>query len=317
MHAFTEVLRALQITGGVFLEAEFSAPWCVSARIGPEDCGPYGAVPLSLIAFHYVITGELKVAVSGQAPVTTHAGDIIILPRNDYHILGSDLDIMPVSAERLIESHATGEMARIRYGGGGNNSRIICGFLGTPNRTEPVLSLLPTVIKVAVSEGALGPWVESSFRLAAAEMAQGVVQSPATLVRLAELLFVESVRHYLDSLPDDENAWLLHAGDVKLSTALRLMHSRIEHPWTTDELAREAGMSRSSFAAHFTQSLQESPMRYLTRLRLSKACRLLQQATSSISRVSSQVGYDSEAAFNRAFKREFGLPPAEWRKSKT
>lgn len=315
MHAFTDVLRALQVTGGVFLEAEFSAPWCVSAQVGPEDCGPYGAVPLSLIAFHYVITGEFKLAVSGQAPLTTRAGDIIILPRNDYHILGSDLDIMPVSADKLIESHAAGGLAHIRYGGDGEGSRIICGFLGTPNRTEPVLSLLPTVMKVAVSQGALGPWVESSFRLAAEEMAQGVMQSPETMARLAELLFVESVRHYLDSLPEEENAWLRHAGDARLGTVLRLMHSRMEHPWTTEELAGEAGMSRSSFATHFTRSMQESPMRYLTRLRLNNACRLLQQPTSSISRVCGQVGYDSEAAFNRAFKREFGLPPAEWRKS--
>jgi len=171
-------------------------------------------------------------------------------------------------------------------------------------------------MKVAVSQGALGPWVESSFRLAAEEISQGVVQSPDTLARLVELLFVESVRHYLDSLPEEENSWLLHAGDVRLSAALRLMHNRMEHPWTIDELAREAGMSRSSFAARFTESMQESPMRYLTRLRLNKACRLLQQPTSSISRISGQVGYESEAAFNRAFKREFGLPPAEWRRSK-
>jgi len=130
------------------------------------------------------------------------------------------------------------------------------------------------------------------------------------------LLFTESVRHYLNSLPEEEHTWLLHAGDVKLGAALRLMHSRMEHPWTTDELAREAGMSRSSFTAQFTRSMKQSPIRYLTRLRLNKACRLLELANSSISRVSGQVGYDSEAAFNRAFKREFGLPPAEWRKSK-
>lgn len=315
MHAFTEVLRALQVSGGVFLEAEFSAPWCVSARIGPEDCGPYGPVPLSLIAFHYIISGKLEVAVSGQPPISLTGGDIVILPRNDYHILGSNLEIMPASADRLIESHAAGDLARLHYGGGGEESRIICGFLGTPNRREPVLSLLPAVMKVAVSQGALGPWVESSFRLAAEEMAQGVVQAPETMARLAELLFVESVRHYLNSLPEEESAWLIRAGDIKLTAALGLMHSRMEHPWTSDELAREVGMSRSSFASRFTESLNESPMRYLTRLRLSKACRLLQQTGSAISRISGQVGYDSEAAFNRAFKREYGLPPAEWRRS--
>jgi AraC-like DNA-binding protein len=315
MHAFTEVLRALQITGSVFLEAEFSAPWCVSARIGPEDCSPYGPVPLSLIAFHYVVTGEAKVGVSGQAPVITRAGDIIILPRNDYHILGSDLDIMPVSADKLIETHASNDLAQIRYGGGGEPSRIICGFLGTPNRSEPVLSLLPAVMRVSVSEGALGPWVESSFHLAAEEVSRGVAQSPDTLARLAELLFVESVRHYLNTLPEEDSAWLVRSGDVRLTAALGLLHSRMDHPWTTDELAREVGMSRSSFATRFTEALNESPMRYLTRLRLGKACRLLQQPASVISRISGQVGYDSEAAFNRAFKREFGMPPAEWRKS--
>ncbi len=315
MNSFPDVLRSLQISGGVFLEAEFSAPWCVSARVGPEDCGPYGAVPKSLIAFHYVLGGELKVAVSGQAPLTAEKGDIIILPRNDYHILGSDLGIMPVSAEKLIESHAAGDLARIRYGGGGEHSRIICGFLGTPNQTEPVLSLLPAAMKVAVSQGALGPWVESSFRLAAEEIANGIGQSPEMLARLAELLFVESVRHFLATLPEDESAWLQQVVDSKLGTALQLMHSRIEHPWTTEELAREAGMSRSTFATRFTRTMNESPMRYLARLRLNKARRLLQQPASSIARISSQVGYDSEAAFNRAFKREFGLPPAEWRRN--
>jgi AraC-like DNA-binding protein len=272
-------------------------------------------VPKSLIAFHYVLSGKLKVGVSGQAPLTARGGDIIILPRNDFHILGSDLDILPVSAEKLIETHVAGDLARIFYGGGGEHSRIICGFLGTPNQTEPVLSLLPAAMKVAVSQGALGPWVESSFRLAAEEIANGIGQSPEMLARLAELLFVESVGHYLASLPEEESAWLLRVADVRLAAALQLMHSRIEHPWTTEELAREAGMSRSSFAAHFTRTMNESPMRYLARLRLNKARRLLQQPASSISRVSSQVGYDSEAAFNRAFKREFGLPPAEWRRS--
>ncbi|HET6564594.1 MAG TPA: AraC family transcriptional regulator [Xanthomonadales bacterium] len=317
MQAFTEVLRALQINGSVFLEADFTAPWCVSSKIGPEDCGPYGPVPLSLISFHYIIAGQLKLAVAGQPPVNLQGGDIVILPRNDFHILGSDLSIMPINADKLIESHAAGDLAQIRYGGGGERCRIICGYLGTPNRTEPVLSLLPTVMKVAVNEGALGPWVESSFRLAAEEMSHGVVQSNETLGRLAELLFVESVRHYLNSLPEEDSAWLVRAADSRLTAALGLMHRSPEHPWTTDELAREVGMSRSSFAARFTESLEETPMRYLTRLRLAKACRLLQQPGAVIARISRQVGYESEAAFNRAFRRELGLPPAEWRRAHT
>lgn len=315
MDPFKDILSAMHCTGGIFLDAEFTAPWCVSSRIGPDDCKPFSPIPRSLIALHFVCAGRLMLEVDGLPPVALERGDIVALPRNDHHRLGSHLNLVPISADSLIQAGTDGRLAHIDYGGGGEMTRIVCGFLGTDRLHDPVLAMLPKVLKLRVEEGAAETWIESSFRFAAQETTVGLTQSPNVLTRLSEALFIDAVRRYLNALPIEMSGWCAGMRDTKIAHALSLLHGRMKHSWTTEELALQVGMSRSAFAERFTRVIGESPMRYLAQHRLLSASQRLKESSDSIARISFDVGYESEAAFNRAFKREFGAPPATWRKT--
>jgi AraC-like DNA-binding protein len=312
--AILDILHTTRLTGGIFLDAEFTAPWCVSARIGPDDCTPFTPEPVNIIAYHYVSAGRVLLGIEGQQPVTVEAGEIVVLPRNDAHRIASDLSLPPVSAESLIQPTADGGLARICHGGGGERARLWCGFLGNDTPNDPLLRILPPVLKVGVTDAASGGWIESSLAFAARELAADRVRSPELLARLAELLFMEAVRRYLTSLPEGQRGW--HAGvrDPVVARALALLHGGMQQRWTAEGLAREVGLSRSALAERFTRIMGEPPIRYLARQRLQVAAQRLKASAESIPRIAFSVGYESEAAFNRAFKREFGVPPAAWRK---
>jgi AraC-like DNA-binding protein len=316
MDALSDVLRFVRLMGGVFLDAEFSAPWCVTSQVGPEDCRAFLTDPDHLIAYHYVVTGRLLLQVDGEPPIGVEAGEAVLLPRNDPHLLGSELALNPVSAHDLILPPADGGLARIVHGGGGAATRIVCGFLGSEARHDPLLATLPKVLKLNVREGAAGNWIESSFRFAANEVAAGRAGSGTVLSKLSELLFVEAVRRYIATLPPEERGWLAGLRDPVVGRGLALLHARPAYPWTAEELAREVGLSRSAFAERFTSLIGEPPMRYLTLWRMQCAARWLRDGRMPISRIAFDVGYESEAAFNRAFKREFNVPPAAWRKQR-
>lgn len=313
MDAAAEILRTMRLACGIFLEAEFTAPWCVSSRIAPEDCGPFAPVPRSVIALHFVSAGQALLQVADEAPLALEQGDIVALPRNDRHVIGSRLDLAPVDTHSLIQPGCDGRLACIRHGGGGPVARIVCGFLGTDRPNDPVLAMLPRVMKLRVEGGPDAAWIESSFRFAAQESAVSPDRSPEVLTRLAEVLFVDAVRRYLATLPPNLSAWCAGMLDARIATALALMHGRLQHRWTTEALARETGLSRSAFAERFTRTLGASPMRYLVRQRLLAASQRLRDEQGPVGRIAFDAGYESESAFNRAFKREFGMTPAAWR----
>jgi AraC-like DNA-binding protein len=312
--SYSDILSAMHITGGIFLDAEFTAPWCVTSSVGPEDCSQFTSIPpRSVIAFHYVSDGSLHLSAAGDR-VVVEKGEIVVLPRNDDHFLGSNLDLPAILGESLIQPGVNGGLAHISHGGGGEKTTVVCGYLGTARPNDPVLQLLPRILTMRIEEGAMGSWIDSSFRLAAKEMAAGRLRSPEMLSKLAELLFGQAVQQFLRQMPPESNAWREGIRDPKLAQALGLLHGRTRHRWTTEELAEEVGMSRSAFADRFTKVLGDPPMRYLAKLRLQGAARALAESDHSIARVAFDVGYESEAAFNRAFKREFGSPPSNWRK---
>jgi AraC-like DNA-binding protein len=314
MDALLDILRATRLTGAIVLEAEFTAPWCVTSQIAPEDCAPFVAEPVNIITYHYVSAGALLLEVDDQAPVAVTRGELVVLPRNDPHRLGSALSRRPVNAHDLIQPAADGGLARIAHGGGGERTHILCGFLGNDTPNDPLLRILPAVLKVAFAESAAANWIESSMTFAARELAAGRVKSPATLAKLAELLFMEAVRRYLTSLPDEQSGWRAGVRDPIVGRALGLLHARMNQRWTAEALAREVGLSRSALAERFTRVMGEPPIRYLAQQRLQAAAQRLKSSSDSIARIAFQVGYESEAAFNRAFKREFAVPPATWRK---
>lgn len=314
MDEVLDILRALRLTGGVFLESRFTAPWCVIARLGPEDCSPFLPQPRSVIAYHYVSAGRLLLAVDGAAPVAVESGELVVLPRNDEHRMGSTLDAPSTEAATLVQQIAEGGPARIDHGGGGAETRLLCGFLGSASADDAVIACLPRVLKINVAEGVSGGWIESSFRLAAQELGSGNGRSAALLEKLAELLFMEAVRRYLAGLPPEESAWAGALGDRAVRRAVALLHGSLTRRWTAEALAREVGVSRSAFAERFTRALGVPPMRYLVARRLETAAERLRGTQDGLGRIALEVGYESEAAFNRAFKRRFGAPPATWRR---
>jgi AraC-like DNA-binding protein len=315
MDAALEVLRTIQLSGGIFLDAEFTAPWCVASQVTPEDCRPFTPVPKRIVAYHYVSAGRLLLRVGQQPAVAVQAGQIVVLPRNDPHLIGSGLDCPAITAEALIQPAAEGGLARIVHGGGGEATRVLCGFLHSETPGDPLIGSLPSVMTLDVAAGATGPWIESSFRFAANELAAGEVCSPALLARLAELLFIEAVQRYLTGLPPEQRAWVAGLGNPFVSRALACLHDQPQHHWTTEVLARRVGLSRSAFAEHFTELVGMPPMRYLAQLRMQLAARRLRESPAPIGQIALETGYESEASFSKAFKRAYGTPPATWRRA--
>ncbi len=313
MNPLSDVLRSMRLTGGIFLRGEFTAPWCVSARVGPHECEPFGPVPRNIIAYHYVAKGGMQLRVPDRAELQVAAGEIVLLPRNDPHVLASGPGLPVVDVDDLVEPAPDGGLARLSWGGGGAETEFYCGFLGNDTPSDVLLSALPPVLHLKVPEPT-GEWIDSTFRFAELALAGGGERSAAVLGRLAELLFEEAVHGHVAALPQAEKGWLAGLRDPYIGRALALMHERPDRHWTTEILAAEIGLSRSAFATRFTGLIGDPPMRYLGKWRMQRAARRLAETRDTIAQIAFDAGYDSEAAFNRAFKRNFGAPPATWRR---
>ncbi|MBX3705997.1 MAG: AraC family transcriptional regulator [Pseudomonadales bacterium] len=314
MDALVDMLQTLRLNGGLFLEAEFTAPWCIRAQVGPEDCAPHAPVPRHIIAYHYVFGGEMLLQVADAAPVRVGPGQIAVLPRNDVHRMGSSLTRRAVTADSLIEPGTAGALARIVHGGGGAPTRLYCGFLGSEMAHHPVLSILPAVLVLDATDAASGDWVERSLRFAVETRAAGGVLSPHLVGRVAELLFLDSVRRYVERLEGDRG-WNPDLLDARVAKVLALLHGDLRQRWTSDRLAERAGLSRSAFAERFTRAVGEPPMRYLARLRLERAAERIANGSDPVARIAYEVGYESESAFTRAFTRAYGAAPTTWRRN--
>jgi AraC-like DNA-binding protein len=315
--ALSDVLQVVRLFGGVFLHAEFTEPWCLESQVKSDDCGALLPRVDHVILYHYVVSGRMRLQVDGVPATELGPGEAVIMPRNDPHRMGSDLSLRPADSHDLIQTATDGGLATIRHGGGGEQTRLVCGFLGCSNLADhPLLRSLPPVLRIDTRRGTAADWIRISFEFAADEIAAGRAGSDMVLAKLSELLFVEAVRRHVDSLPPDQSGWLAGLKDPFVARALMLIHGRLGEPWTVDELARQIGLSRSALADRFTRLIGEPPMHYLARWRLQVAAQRLSSSHEPTVRIAYEVGYESEAAFNRAFKRLFGLPPASWRKGR-
>lgn len=298
----------------MFLEAQFSAPWCINGKISAEDCKPFQVAPRHVIASHFVASGQMQLRVGAGEAVAVRAGELVLLPHNDAHIFGSELGVAPVSARDVMQPAPLGDIARIEHGGNGETTQVLCGFLGTDDTFGPLLSSLPSVLKVDLRATASGAWIESSFRFAVSQIAAGRVGSTTVIAKLSELLFVEAVTHYIAGLPEDRQGWLAGLRDPNIGRALTLLHGSPAKAWSAEALAADVGMSRSGFAERFTSLVGQPPMQYLTFWRMHLAAQKLRDSRDTIAQVGFSVGYESEAAFSRAFKRQYGDSPAAWRR---
>jgi AraC-like DNA-binding protein len=314
MDALSDVLRIVGLTGGVFMDAEFTEPWSVTGKLAPELCRPFMVQPRQVVCFHYVVEGGFELQVEDGAALEISAGQAVMLPRNDVHVFGSQAGLQPVSAGELITAPDPLGVFKIRHGGGGARTRLVCGFLGGNDQLQPLLDGLPAALKIDFAALPGGDWIGGTFAYAAQTLAQGDPGVATVLAKLSELLFVESVRRYLALLPPEQTGWLAGLRDPVVGRALALMHSRVAEDWTAEALAKEVNMSRSAFAERFTVLLGQPPIRYLTEWRMQLARQRLRDSRDTIAQIAFDVGYVSEAAFTRAFRRECGHPPARWRR---
>lgn len=323
MDALSNVLRLVRLSGAVYLNGDFTAPWCVVGQASQELSATFLPRAERIVSYHLITEGSCMARLIDDpaSAIRVDAGELLVVPQGEPHLMGSSLEIAPAPADEMMAHYlktTPGDVMKLSYGGGGEpRTRVICGFLASDDTlSNPVLSVLPRLFKVDMRNDPRSAWLESSLSLAAVEAAEWRVGSAIVLARLSELLFVEAVRRCIDALPAERKGWLAGVGDRFVGRALAMLHARPAHDWTVDELAREVGLSRSGLAQRFTQLLGQPPMQYLARWRLQIAAQELRHGTMSIAAVAEQVGYESEAAFNRAFKREFGMPPAGWRRSR-
>jgi AraC-like DNA-binding protein len=314
LDALSDVLRVTRLVGGVFLEANFTAPWCISGQLSSDDCKPFLAAPRHVIASHFVSVGTMQLRPEGGDAITVSAGEIVLLPHNSAHSFGSELNPEPMLARDVIRPPDGGGLSRIVYGGGGVPTQLLCGYLASDTPFSPLLSALPPVLKLNVRATSSGAWMESSFRFAASEIAAGRLGSTTVITKLSELLFVEAVSQFVASLPAERRGWLAGLRDPHISRALAVLHARPTEVWTAESLALEVGMSRSVFAERFSSLVGQPPMQYLALWRMHLAAQYLREGRSSVAQIGFSIGYESEAAFSRAFKRQFGAAPATWRR---
>jgi AraC-like DNA-binding protein len=315
MDALSDVLRLVRLTGAVFLSGELSAPWGVSAPSAAEASTALVPGAEHLVFYHLVTEGSCVATVAGCDPLPLAAGDVVLLPHGDAHVMASARDVTALPAWELYSTPPPGEVVGLRCGGGGDVTRLVCGFLACEKGLcNPLLESLPSILRVNVRADPTTAWIEASLSFGASEVVAQRSGGATVLAKLSELLFVEGVRRYIESLPPEQTGWLAGVRDRFVGRALALLHARPAHAWSVEELGREVGLSRSALADRFTALLGQPPMQYLTRWRLQLAAQKLRSGQGSVASIAEEVGYESEAAFNRAFKREIGTPPATWRR---
>jgi AraC-like DNA-binding protein len=319
MDALSDVLRVVRLTGGVFVHAQFTAPWCVLDHMTPQKTAALPMkTPEHVVLYHYIVEGSLSSRVEGGPEQHFGAGDALMLPRNDQHILGSDLNREALPSSDLVTSSIGGGMVGIQHGGGGEACRLVCGYLATNSaQGNPLFAALPRLLPFYAKDTPGSDWIRSTFKFAADEIAAGRPGSDTLLAKVSELLFVEAIRRYVEMLPPEQTGWLAGLRDPVIARVLALMHERLGEDWTVDKLGREAGLSRSTLAERFTKLIGEPPMQYLTNWRLQVAGDYLRNSAHSTERIAELVGYESAAAFSKSFRRVYGQPPSEWRRKST
>lgn len=310
----------MRLTAAVFFRVEAGPPWVIELPDGATLAGSVSPRAQHIISYHVVLDGTCWGGLPGEAPPSLAAGDVLVLPHGGPYVMstprglrgGPDRDevlgiLQAMSAGRLPFTVTEG-------GDGPERLQVICGFLGCDVRPfNPLPATLSRLLRVRRSSAGADDPLEKLIEFTMAESRERRAGGECVRLRLSELLFVEVVRRHLAGLPPEERGWLAGLRDSVVGRALGLLHERPAHPWTLDELARGAGASRSVLAERFTHFVQDPPMQYLSRWRMQIAARLLAESTRKVAAVALEVGYDSEAAFSRAFKKAAGVPPAAWR----
>jgi len=331
MDVLSEVLRVVRLSGAVHFIGEFSEPWAFETS-PPQMAAARLKVPEgSVTPFHVCMEGRCTVVSGGLPPMFIEADDVIVFPRGDQHLMSGEVRIAPVPIHQIYSRPSTERITVLKHG----VSRFICGYLQSDQQFDPLLSSLPAVLCVRARGGTLRletydeggskvylidqprelEWWSASVRFLIGETAAPGPGNRAVLARLAESLFVQLLR-WLFQHSVRGHGWLAGLHDPQVGRVLSLLHALPDRSWTVDELAREVGSSRATLARRFLELVGQSPIQYLASWRMHLARDLLRETTLGVGEVAGRIGYESEAAFNRAFRRAVGVPPAAWRLSK-
>jgi AraC-like DNA-binding protein len=326
----SDLLRTVRLRGAVFYYIEGSSPWLAEAP--PSATIIPGIMPGAdhLIPFHGIAEGSCWAGVSGESPIRLDTGDVVLFPQGDAHVMASAPGLRgpaqnkafyhaprPVQLPYVLDMHMPDVTTAKLEGGGRERATIVCGFLGLDARPfNPLLAALPRVLHLPHRVTGDDAVLTSFLRTAVAESNQKRPGGEAVLERLSEMLFVDALRRYVDALPVEHTGWLAGMRDPIVGRALSILHQRPSHAWTLEELSGEAGMSRSSLHDRFVHFIGQAPMQYLTCWRMQLAAGRLRDGDAKVMEIALDVGYESEAAFSRAFKRIVGASPGAWRREK-
>lgn len=320
MDVLSDVLRAVRLTGAVFFDVNAREPWIAETPAISRICGSVMPEFDHVISFHIMMDGWCWAQLADESlpAIRLERGDAVIFVRGDAHFMTTqrgqratpDLDLYYRPNDRALPFILS------ELGGAGEKSRFVCGYLGCHARPfNPILDALPRIMHVKGSTVG-GQLTHDLVRVALQESETPRAGGETILSKLSELMFLQAVRQHIDSLPPESTGWLAALNDRHVGAALRLMHGRPAAAWTLDALAREVGLSRSVFADRFADLMGAPAMHYLSNWRLQLAANLLEQQRLSIAQAAAEVGYESEAAFNRAFKKQVGVPPGAWRRAR-
>ena len=319
MDALSETLRVVRLVGAIFIHGRFSAPWCYQSPHADSAAPLLEPTAERVVIFHMITEGDCYVEIDGQPPTHLSAGDAVIFPQGHAHRMSSEPGLAPASGARL-DDVLSRRPRLLAYGGGGATTRLVCGYLACDARlARMLLAGLPPLVRVNVRGSNAGVWLEASLRYALGEARSPRPGGVGVLAKLAEVLFIEVLRLYMNEQRESEGhtGWLAGVSDRIVGAALRSMHTSPAQPWTLEELARAAGTSRSVLAERFQLLVGSSPMQHLAQWRMLLATNLLCRSNAPLARIAEEVGYQTDTAFSRAFRREFGSPPATWRRSQS
>ena len=313
MDALSEILKVVQLNGAIFFNARFTAPWCVASPAEASLAQMLGVGAERILLYHYVMEGSCVITLQGMAPLRLSGGDIMLFPQGDAHTMASSVGGQP---QRIDARAILRERPKVlQLGGGGKSTRLVCGYMTCdPRLFQPILAALPRVVTMSLRAMEHARWLESSLQHAVEEAQSPRPGAAGVLSKLSEVLVVETLRQYMAQLSPEHTGWLSGLRDRTVGKCLALMHEKPAHPWTVDSLAREVAASRSVLAERFTHFVGQSPMQYLGRWRMALAANYLRRSSLNLARIAEEVGYETDAALSRAFRREFGTPPATWRR---
>ncbi len=315
MDALSETLRVVRLIGAIFINGRFTSPWCYQSPHADYAAPILEPGAERVVIFHMITEGECYVEMAGQSPVHLVAGDAVIFPQGDAHRMTSAPGV-PAATGAKLDVVLSRRPRKLVYGGGGAVTRLVCGYLACDARlARMLLAGLPPLLKVSVRGSSAGAWLEASLQYALSEARSPRPGGMGVLAKLSEVLFIEVLRIHMNQQTPGATGWLAGVGDRIVGAALGALHKQPARAWTLEDLAKGVGASRSVLAEKFQLIVGIAPMQYLTQWRMLIAANLLSASNAPLIQIAEEVGYQTDTAFSRAFSREYGVPPAKWRRA--